>query len=111
LVCGDSIILFTRVQYLNDDNLKVSKHSSKAKSLQIHISCMPGNRQHAAILTPQGELFVSGDNELGQLGLGDFDSRHTFERVTAPVRFKSVALGFGAFTIAVAEGCTQRGFL
>jgi alpha-tubulin suppressor-like RCC1 family protein len=45
---------------------------------------------YSYLLGREGELFVSGWNKTGQLGLGDVVSRQRFERVQLPIEFGRV---------------------
>ena len=65
------------------------------------VAVAAGNH-HAAILSNQGILFVTGDNTFGQLGVGSVSGRQSFAR--APLqRVNRVACG-GDFTLVLQEG-------
>jgi alpha-tubulin suppressor-like RCC1 family protein len=50
----------------------------------LKISSAKQNGRHTLVLTRKGELYVMGLNDMGQLGLGDFNNRFTPVKVTMP---------------------------
>lgn len=71
---------------------------------------MPTQCFHTVLLTPRGEVFSSGWNNLGQLGFGDTITRKEYNRVDMPGKCISVAAGHDGFSLAVGENGTLWGF-
>ena len=73
----------------------------KNYSQVVSIKC---SKYHTMMLTKSGELFGCGDNNDGQLGLGDWIVRHTFQKINfngnKPIEIMSVCCG-RRHTIAV----------
>jgi alpha-tubulin suppressor-like RCC1 family protein len=59
---------FTEVAYLNNKS----------------ITAISGDNRHSLALSSEGRVYATGDNQYGQLGLGDNVNRNVFMEVTLP---------------------------
>lgn len=61
--------------------------------LQTGWAAVAAGQSHSLALTSGGELWVCGNNEQGQLGIGTFENRTTFTRVGTETDWRSVSAG------------------
>lgn len=67
-----------------------------------HIFKVALGNDHSVILTENGVVYTTGNNEYGQLGLGDKEKRSTFCKVDIPDLIYDIACGL-SFTVALTQ--------
>ena len=90
------------------DNIYRAKFE-EIKGVPQNISEIIQGKYHTVIKLCDGRLWVSGDNEHGQLGLGDFKHRYKFEEIkSAPKNISRVICGARSTSIILDDGSLLR---
>lgn len=78
----------------------------KARITAPPYTSIGGGYHHVLMSDPQGDLWVWGNNQRGQLGTGDLVDRATPERIQADVPWAMIARGRGATSAAIRKDGT-----